>query len=220
MSVLDKLRLALSLGQGIKGLTTGLSEAEAGDDPFRLFGDWFDRAKASGIALPEAMTLATASQDGAPTARMVLLKGFDHRGFIFYTNYDSRKCRDLDANPRAALIFQWTVLQRQVRVEGTVERTDAQESEAYFRTRPRGSQIGAWASAQSATLDSYDQLVQKAREVDQKFKNQQIPRPPFWGGYIVNPRRIEFWQGRANRLHDRLVYEPDGAGWTLTRLNP
>ncbi len=220
MSLLTKLRLVLSLGQGIKGLTKGLSEQEAGPDPLRLFGEWFDHAKASGVALPEAMTLATASKDGAPSARLVLLKGFDQRGFLFYTNYDSRKCRDLDENPRAALICHWLLLQRQVRIEGTVERTSAEESEAYFRTRPRGSQIGAWASTQSAPLDRYVQLVRKAKEMDQKFKGQQVPRPPFWGGYVVKPERIEFWQGRANRLHDRLVYERDGHGWTLTRLNP
>ena len=220
MSLLTKLRLVFSLGQGIKDLTRGLTEAEVGPDPFRLFGEWFDRARASGLALPEAMTLATASRDGAPSARMVLLKGFDQRGFIFYTNYDSRKCRDLDENPRAALICHWLLLQRQVRIEGTVERTSAEESEAYFRTRLRGSQIGAWASTQSAPLERYDQLVQKAKEVEQKFKAQDIPRPSFWGGYVVKPERIEFWQGRANRLHDRLVYERDGNGWTLTRLNP
>ena len=220
MSLLDKLRLILSLGQGVKGLTRGLTEAEAGPEPFRLFGQWFDHARFSGVALPDAMTLATASKDGAPSARMVLLKGFDERGFIFYTNYDSRKCRDLEENPRAALICHWTVLQRQVRIEGTVERTGQAESEAYFRTRARGSQIGAWASTQSASLDCYDQLVRKAKELEQKFKGQDVPLPPFWGGYVVKPERIEFWQGRANRLHDRLMYERDGSGWTLTRLNP
>ncbi|HAK55222.1 MAG: pyridoxamine 5'-phosphate oxidase [Vicinamibacterales bacterium] len=224
MSLLDKLRLVLSLGQGIKGLTKGLAEAEAGTDPIELFNAWFDRAKGSGVALPEAMTLATASKDGAPSARMVLLKGVDERGFIFYTNYDSRKCRDLDENPRAALVCHWTVLQRQVRIEGTVERTGAEESAVYFHTRGRGSQIGAWASAQSAALESYDQLVRKAKDAEEKFRGQEVPLPPFWGGYVVRPTRIEFWQGRANRLHDRLVYERDGDEWKLTwkvtRLNP
>ena len=220
MSFLNKLRLVLSLGQGINSLTHGLIEAEAGFDPLHLFGEWFGHAQASGVALPEAMTLATASKDGAPSARIVLLKSFDLRGFIFYTNYDSRKCRDLEENPHAALICHWIVLQRQVRIEGTVERTNQEEAAAYFRSRPRGSQIGAWASTQSAPLDNYDHLVLKAKEWEQKFKGRDVPLPPFWGGYVVRPLRIEFWQGRANRLHDRLVYERDGSGWKITRLNP
>ena len=220
MSLLAKLRLVLSLGQGIKSLTHGLTEKEAGLDPFRLFSEWFQHAKTSGVALPEAMTLATASKDGAPSARIVLLKSFDPSGFIFYTNYDSRKCRDLEENPCAALICHWTVLQRQVRIEGRVERTSREESTEYFRTRPRGSQIGAWASTQSASLDSYDQLVRRAMEFEQNFKGQDVPLPPFWGGYIVRPTRIEFWQGRANRLHDRLLYEREGSDWKVTRLNP
>ena len=220
MSLLTKLRLVFSLGQGIKRLTHGLTETEAGLDPFRLFSEWFQHAKTSGVALPEAMTLATASKDGVPSARIVLLKSFDPRGFIFYTNYDSRKGRDLEENPCAALICHWTVLQRQIRIEGRVERTSQEESTAYFRTRPRGSQIGAWASTQSASLDSYDQIVRRAMEFEQKFRGQDVPLPSFWGGYVVRPTRIEFWQGRANRVHDRIVYSKENSRWTTKRLLP
>ena len=188
--------------------------------PFELFAEWYEAAANSGLDEPTAVNLATADAAGRPSTRMVLLKGYDASGFIFYTNYDSRKCRDLEENPHAALICHWIVLQRQVRIEGTVERTNQEDAAAYFRSRPRGSQIGAWASTQSAPLDNYDHLVLKAKEWKQKFKGRDVPLPPFWGGYVVRPLRIEFWQGRANRLHDRLVYERDGSGWKITRLNP
>ena len=212
--------MLFTLGQGVKGLAQGLSEDAAGPDPFRLFGEWFAQAGSSGIALADSMSLATASREGVPSARMVLLKGFDERGFVFFTNYDSRKCRDLEENPHAALICYWVVLQRQVRIEGSVERTSAEESEEYFRTRPRGSQISAWASAQSATLDAVGSLAEQVRDYERKFAGGEIPLPPFWGGYRVRPERIEFWQGRANRLHDRLCYERSENGWKVRRLYP
>ena len=190
------------------------------DVPLKLFGEWFEEAQKVEPVNPEAMALATATPDGRPSARMVLLKDWGPDGFVFYTNFESRKGGELQANGRAALLFYWRKLARQIRIEGPVEAVSEAEAEAYFASRPRDTQIGAWASAQSAPLDRYDQLVRKAKEVDQKFKGQHVPRPPFWGGYVVTPERIEFWQGRANRLHDRLVYERDGHGWTLTRLNP
>lgn len=220
MPFISKLRMLLSLGQGVKGLTLGLSEKTAGPDPLRLFGEWFEQAKDSGIALPEAMTLATASAEGAPSARLVLLKGFDERGFVLFTNYNSRKSAELDANPRAALVCHWTVLQRQVRIEGITERVSTDESDTYFHTRSRGSQIGAWASSQSATLTSVDELQQRVREHEKKFADQPIPLPPFWGGFRVIPQRIEFWQGRTNRLHDRLCYERVNNDWLCRRLYP
>ena len=220
MSLKSKLRILFTLGQGVRGLARGLSEKDAGPDPFRLFGDWFSQAEASGIALPEAMTLATASKAGVPSARMVLLKGFDDRGFVFYTNYDSRKCHDLDENPRAALVCHWLVMQRQVRIEGMAERASTEEAAAYFRTRPRGSQISAWASTQSAALDDAHELTRRVREYEEKFAGTDVPPPPFWGGYRIVPERIEFWQGRANRLHDRLCYERTENGWQVRRLYP
>ena len=166
------------------------------------------------------MTLATATMDGAPSARMMLLKGVDARGFVFFTNYQSRKGDELLANARAALVFHWAVLQRQVRVEGTVTRLTLPESEAYFRTRPRGSQIGAWASRQSAELSSRAELDERVREVEKRFAHQDAPLPPFWGGFRLSPSMIEFWQGRVNRLHDRLRYTRTGSGWAVTRLYP
>ncbi len=166
------------------------------------------------------MTLATATPDGMPAARMMLLKGVDQRGFTFFTNYESRKGRELLANSRAALVFHWAVLQRQVRVEGSVERLTHAESEAYFQTRPRGSQIGAWASRQSAELSSREELDRRVREHQDRFAGQAVPLPPFWGGFRLTPTAIEFWQGRINRLHDRLRYVRDGSGWTVARLYP
>jgi pyridoxamine 5'-phosphate oxidase len=192
----------------------------AADDPIAFFLIWFEDARASGIYLPESMTLATAAPDGVPSARMMLLKGVDARGFVFFTNYQSRKGDELLANPRAALVFHWPVLQRQVRVEGTVARITQAESEAYFRTRPRGSRIGAWASQQSAELPSRAELDRRFGEQEQRFAGQEVPLPPFWGGYRLTPSVIEFWQGRINRLHDRLRYTRTTAGWTVTRLYP
>ncbi len=217
MSIRSNLRALFTLGRGV---TKGLSELTAADDPLRLFGQWFDDAKRSGIFLPEAMTLATASPDGVPSARMMLLKGVDERGFVFYTNYESRKADDLAANPRGALVMHWAVLERQVRVEGLIERVSEAESTAYFRTRPRGSQIGAWASSQSSRLASREELEQRFADADRRFPGDDVPLPPFWGGYRLRPERIEFWQGRLNRLHDRLQYDRDGDRWQVTRLYP
>jgi len=210
-------RALKTLGRGTIG---GLSELRAGGDPIVLFREWFVAAAQAGVYLPEAMALATASPDGGPAARMVLLKAFDDAGFVFFTNYDSRKGGELAANPRAALCFHWAALQRQVRIEGTVERVSADESLAYFRTRPRGSRIGAWASRQSRPLDRREDLEAAFARHDREYPGDDVPLPPFWGGYRVKPERIEFWQGRTNRLHDRLLYERDAAGWTITRLQP
>lgn len=192
----------------------------AADDPIVYFQRWFADATAAGIYLPESMTVATASADGAPAARMMLLKAVDQRGFVFYTNYGSRKGAELAANPRAALVFHWAVLQRQVRVEGPVERLSEAESSAYFRTRARGSRIGAWASRQSAPLPSRAELDQRVRECTVRFAGQDVPLPPFWGGFRLAPQLIEFWQGRANRLHDRVRYTREPAGWSVMRLYP
>lgn len=211
------LRAVFTLGRGV---TAGLPEASADRDPIELFGEWFRQAEEAGIMLPEAMTLATASSEGKPSARMVLLKGFDARGFVFYTNYQSRKALELEANPHAALVFHWTVLERQVRIEGSVERTTEDESYAYFQSRLRGSRIGAWASEQSQTLESRELFNQRVAEVERKFSGVDVPLPPFWGGFRVVPEAFEFWQGRVNRLHDRLCFDRQGNGWATRRLYP
>ncbi len=217
MSIRSTIKSVVTLGQGV---TKGLPEASAERDPIELFGEWFEEAKKSGILLPESASLATATKDGMPSSRMVLLKGFSADGFVFYTNYGSRKAREMDENPRASLLMHWTILQRQVRVEGGVERIGSDESEAYFRTRSRGSQVGAWASRQSEVLTDPATLRDGAAEIEDRFKNQEIPLPPFWGGYRLVPKRIEFWQGRLNRLHDRLVFTRAEVDWTTERLYP
>jgi pyridoxamine 5'-phosphate oxidase len=217
LSILSTIRAILTLGRGV---TVGLTEAEAGSDPLALFRDWFTAAGRAGIFMPESMTLATASKDGAPSARMVLLKGHDERGFVFFTNYGSRKAEELDTNPRAALVLHWPVLERQVRIEGSVSRITHEESVAYFRTRPRGSRIGAWASAQSQPLESRAVLEARVRQIEERFPSDDVPLPDFWGGYRLAPERIEFWQGKVNRLHDRLLFEKQGNGWRTTRLYP
>lgn len=199
----------------------GLSETGAGDDPIRLFARWYDAARAADVPFPDAMALATATPDGRPSSRMVLLKGFDENGFVFYTNYESRKAAELDANPRAALTFHWTVLERQVRIEGTAVRTSHDEAAEYFRTRPKDSRIGAWASPQSREIASREALEVRAAARAEEFSGRDIPLPPFWGGYRILPERIEFWQGRTGRLHDRLLYErTEEGGWTRKRLAP
>lgn len=197
-----------------------MPQLTAADDPIAFFQAWWDDARASGIYLPESMTLATATPEGAPSARMMLLKGVDQRGFVFFTNYQSRKGGELQVNPRAALVFHWAILQRQVRVEGVVAKLTQPESEAYFHTRPRGSRIGAWASRQSADLSSRAELDQRVREYQTRFAQEDVPLPPFWGGYRLTPSVIEFWQGRINRLHDRLRYTRTDSAWTVTRLYP
>jgi pyridoxamine 5'-phosphate oxidase len=190
-------------------------------DPIKLFSRWFDEAQQAGLRLPEAMTLATVTEDCRPAARMLLLKQVDERGFVFYTNYQSNKARELESNPNAALVFHWAPLEHQVRVEGTVTRISAAESDAYFQTRPRESQIGALASPQSQVIASREVLEDRAREIEKGYEGQVIKRPEHWGGYLLKPNRIEFWQGRLGRLHDRLLYElePDGT-WTIKRLAP
>lgn len=198
-----------------------LSEADAAADPFEQFRRWFADVQAAGIAEPNAMTLATADASGAPSARVVLLKGFDERGFAFFTNYTSRKAADLEANARAALCFYWQPLERQVRVEGRAERVSREESEAYFRTRPPSAQLGAWVSRQSRPVASRQELERRERALMERFAGQEVPRPEFWGGYRVVPHAVEFWQGRPSRLHDRILYTrgPDGS-WARQRLSP
>jgi pyridoxamine 5'-phosphate oxidase len=217
MSLMSRIRAILTLGQG---MTKGLTELHAGQDPIVLFGSWFESAKRAGVALPEAMTVATASSDGSPSARMMLLKAFGPNGFVFYTNYESRKAAELAQNPRAALVLHWATLQRQVRVEGRVERITTAESTAYFTSRPRGSQIGAWASKQSSPLERREDLERRFHEYEGKFTGGEVPLPSFWGGFKVIPDQIEFWQGRINRLHDRLRYSRQGDGWRVERLYP
>lgn len=189
-------------------------------DPIAQFGRWMEEALAEGLLLPNTMTLATSTPDGRPSARMVLLKGFDQRGFVFYTNYESRKSRELADNPRAALVFYWSRLERQVRVEGTVERVDEAESDAYFASRPLESRLGAWASQQSAPLETRSILDERLAELEREHASGDVPRPPHWGGWLVRPEAIELWQGRPNRLHDRFVYTRRGDGWDRTRLYP
>lgn len=198
----------------------GLLEAELHADPIEQFRAWMKDALAAGLREPNAMTLATCTPDGRPSARIVLLKGVSADGFAFFTSYVGRKAGELDGNPRAALCFWWADLERQVRVEGTVERLSAAESDEYFRSRPRGSQIGAWASVQSAVLSDRHVLETRWAELEAKFEGGDVPRPEGWGGYRVRPESIEFWQGRLNRLHDRLRYRKEGGGWVIERLSP
>ena len=189
--------------------------------PFPLFARWFKEAEAAHLMEPAAMTLATCTPEGVLSARMVLLRRFDERGFCFFTNYSSRKGDELASNPRAALVLFWASLQRQIRIEGVVEKTSAAESDEYFFSRPRGHRLGAWASPQSQVIANREQLEQRMEEIDQRFQGLDVPRPETWGGYRVVPEMVEFWQGGENRLHDRLRYRRFSAeGWILERLAP
>jgi pyridoxamine 5'-phosphate oxidase len=198
-----------------------LSETEITTDPFQQFADWWQQAIDSKIDEVNAMTLATASLEGVPSARIVLLKGYDKNGFVFYTNYESAKGQELAENPRASLLFFWKELERQVRITGLVEKVSAVENDEYFLSRPTGSQIGAWASPQSHVIENRDWLENKVKELETKFSNEQLTRPDHWGGYRVKPVIIEFWQGRSSRLHDRIQYTlQENSSWKIERLAP
>jgi pyridoxamine 5'-phosphate oxidase len=200
-------------------MRAGLSESHADPDPLRQFDIWLREAVQAGLPLPNAMTLATVDAAGNPAARIVLLKGLERGGFAFYTNYRSRKGRQLEARPAACLVFQWSELERQVRVEGAVEKVSAAESDAYFASRPLGARFSAWASEQSEVVPSRKTLEDEVAHAKQRYGDNP-PRPPHWGGYRVLPRSIEFWQGRADRLHDRLLYTRAGEAWRIERLAP
>jgi len=200
-------------------MRAGLDEAQADPDPLQQFERWFDDALRAKLPLPNAMTLATTTASGAATARIVLLKGIERSGFVFYTNYRSRKGQEIEAKSSACLLFLWSDLERQVRIEGSAEKVSASESDVYFVTRPLGARLSAWASNQSETVASR-QVLEKAMEDARRRHGDNPPRPPHWGGYRLLPQAIEFWQGRADRLHDRLLYERAGGGWKIQRLAP
>ena len=200
-------------------MRAGLSEAQADADPLRQFERWFEDALRAKLPLPNAMTLATVTSSGAPSARIVLLKGVEQGGFVFYTNYLSRKGRELDRSARACLLLLWSDLERQVRIDGVVQKVTAAESDAYYATRPLGARLSAWASSQSEKVDSRKVLETSMEDAKRRYGDAP-PRPPHWGGYRVVPQEIEFWQGRADRLHDRLVYRRHGDSWVIERLSP
>ena len=203
------------------GTRDPLSKSDLDPDPIAQFRMWLDDAREAGIRLPEAVALATVDAGGRPSVRHVLLRGLDEHGFVFYTNYESRKGRELDGNPRAGMAFYWRELDRQVCVTGTAERISREESEAYFRTRPREARLGAWASRQSEVASSREELDARYREIDARYPGQDVPLPPNWGGYRLAPEAVEFWKGREHRLHDRFRYtrQPDGT-WVIERLFP
>jgi pyridoxamine 5'-phosphate oxidase len=199
----------------------GLTEKDLARDPFRQFEKWFQEAEAAKIPEPNAMMLATATRDGRPSLRTVLLKGLDGRGFVFYSNYESRKGRELEANPRASLLFPWHALERQVIVEGSVTKVAREECEAYFHSRPRQSQLAAWVSQQSSVISGRSVLEESMRTLEKKYAGQEVPLPPHWGGWRLTPETVEFWQGRRSRLHDRLRFRRDKEkAWVVERIAP
>ncbi|NJN88626.1 MAG: pyridoxamine 5'-phosphate oxidase [Leptolyngbyaceae cyanobacterium SL_7_1] len=197
-----------------------LDESSVDPNPFQQFRRWFEEAVAAQLPEPNAMTLATATPEGIPSARMVLLKDLDERGFVFYTNFESRKGRELAANPHAALVFWWAELERQVRIEGRITKVANRDADEYFHSRPIGSQLGAWTSDQSRVIVDRSVLEQRLQALKEEYQNQPIPRPPHWGGYRLTPEAIEFWQGRPSRLHDRLQYTRQAESWRIERLAP
>lgn len=217
MTFLEKLRCLFTFGQGV---ALPLPEIPEHATPFPLFTQWFDEAAKSGILLPESMSVSTCNQEGQPSSRMVLLKAFDEDGFVFFTNYGSRKSHDLADNQKVSLLFHWNVLQRQVRIEGVVEKVTKQESADYFHSRDRGSQIGAWASKQSQQLQHDNELKERMSYYTEKFSSGEVPHPEFWGGWRIKPHYVEFWQGRANRLHDRVCFEKSANDWQQHKLHP
>ena len=217
MTLFEKLRCLFTFGQGV---ALPLPELSSDTTPAQLFELWFDDAKKAGILLPEAMSVSSCNSDGQPSSRMVLLKDYDNDGFVFFTNYTSRKSQELSENNKVALLFHWNVLQRQIRIEGTVEKVSVQESADYFHSRDRGSQVGAWASKQSSKLQTATELADNVEYYTQKFAGQEVPLPEFWGGWRVKPNYIEFWQGRASRLHDRVCFEKSASGWDNFKLQP
>ena len=198
----------------------GLSEKDLARDPFRQFEKWFQEAEAAKITEPNAMTLSTATRDGRPSARTVLLKNIDGRGFVFFSNYESRKGRELHENPRATIVFPWLALERQVIAEGTVAKIPREVSEAYFHSRPRASQLAAWVSQQSSIISGRTVLEDSMKTLEEKYAGRDVPLPPQWGGWRLSPETVEFWQGRRSRLHDRLRYRRDKDGWLIERLAP
>lgn len=202
-------------------VTQGLNESDLDPNPFTQFQRWYEEAVAANVIEPNAMTLATATRDGLPSARTILLKGFDERGFIFYTNYESQKGKELDENPNAAVVFYWATFERQIRVAGAIHKISPEESEAYFKSRPMGARLGAWVSLQSQVIPNRDVLEERLTELMNEFADTEtIPMPPYWGGYCLVPSTIEFWQGRVNRLHDRFRYSLQEAKWKIERLSP
>ena len=217
MTLFEKMHCLFTFGQGV---ALPLPELSADTTPAQLFEQWFNDAKQSGVLLPEAMSVSSCNADGQPSSRMVLLKDYDEKGFVFFTNYASRKSHELDENNKVALLFHWNVLQRQVRIEGIVEKVSIQESADYFHSRDRGSQVGAWASKQSQKLKHDDELKERMSYYQEKFSQDEVPHPEFWGGWRIKPHTIEFWQGRSNRLHDRICFEKQNEQWTQHKLHP
>ena len=218
MNLVEKLKCLFTFGQGVALPLPNISNET---DPFSLFEQWFNDAKKSGILLPESMSISTCDTNGQPSSRMVLLKEFDKNGFVFYTNYTSRKSQELDSNNKISLLFHWGVLQRQIRIEGEVSKVPVEQSQRYFHSRDKGSQIGAWASKQSAKLSTAKELTEREEYYKNKFsKLTEIPYPEFWGGWNVKPHYIEFWQGRTSRLHDRICFEKNEEHWSNYKVHP